>query len=931
MKRYLGSKLAMALLAAGIGAAPLVSSVSSFAATGEGEEYVEDARKYLNKGDINAAVIQLKNALQKDPNNVTARKLLGEIYLKVGNGPAAAKELDAAIRRGAKDKETQILLGRAYLLQNRFEDVLKAVPDDVSDPNIRVSVLLARARAHLGLRQFDDSEKAFMEAEKLKPGGVEAKEGLARVLISKGRLKEAEAKADAAIELKGDAAEALVLKGELRRLNKDLEGAVAAFDKALASKKVNVPARLGRAAALIDLNKDEQAQADLLAVFQQSPRNLLASYLSALSLSKKKDFKGAQEALQQGGPALDGHMPSVFLRGAVYYVLNQLEQATVDLTRYVAAVPNNPRARKLLGAALVRKNDPGKAIEVLQPLVGTKAEDAQVMSLLGSAYMRTGNFSKGAELFEKAAAAAPKVSSIRTQLALSRLAQGASDQAVGDLEAAINLDPDARQASILLALVHLRKREFEPALKAAMGLQKSMPENPLADNLIGAAQLGLGKLDEAKKTFEGALAKKSDFQPARMNLAQIALRNNDDKGAIALYEEIVKQDPKHVGAMMALADLALKGKRTADAVEWFRKASDADPKSMAPRIRLIRHYGSVREYDKALSVARDLKNKSPGNPQALEIMGKTEIAAGKRLEAATTFRELTDVAPKSAHAQHLLGSLLAVTDDPTGAREAFRKALAIDARFMPALQSLVELESRQGNVDAALQITSQIDKQAPKSSLGMMLAGDVHMRAKQYDKAVEQYNAAMKRENVGTLAIRRYNAIQAGGSTDKALASLQKWVDEKDEPAVRHVLASSYISSNKYGDAIRESEKLLAKDPNNAVLLNNLAWLYSKQKDSRAVEYGEKALKVAPKSPAIMDTLGWILYEKGENDRALKLLEQAHKSAPQQGDIAYHYAVTLNKSGKANEARRVLERILSLSDKFSEAGAARKLLATLGG
>jgi cytochrome c-type biogenesis protein CcmH/NrfG len=229
MKRYLGSKLAIALLATGIGAVPLSVSNLAFAAAGEGEAYVDDAKKYLKKGDMNAAVIQLKNALQKDPNNVTARKMLGEIYLKVGNGPAAAKELDAAIRRGAKDKETQVLLARAYLMQNRFADVLKAAADDVSDPDIRLSVLLVRARAHLGLRQFDDSEKAFAEAEKLKPDDVRPKEGLARVLVSKGKLKEAEAKIDAALEAKGDSADALVLKGELRRLNRDLEGAVAAF------------------------------------------------------------------------------------------------------------------------------------------------------------------------------------------------------------------------------------------------------------------------------------------------------------------------------------------------------------------------------------------------------------------------------------------------------------------------------------------------------------------------------------------------------------------------------------------------------------------------------------------------------------------------------------------------------------------------------
>ena len=62
-----------------------------FAARGDkaaSEEFFQGAKKYLKDGDANAAVMQLKNALQNDRNHIRARKLLGEIYLQVGNGPA---------------------------------------------------------------------------------------------------------------------------------------------------------------------------------------------------------------------------------------------------------------------------------------------------------------------------------------------------------------------------------------------------------------------------------------------------------------------------------------------------------------------------------------------------------------------------------------------------------------------------------------------------------------------------------------------------------------------------------------------------------------------------------------------------------------------------------------------------------------------------
>ena len=93
----------------------------------------------------------------------------------------------------------------------------------------------------------------------------------------------------------------------------------------------------------------------------------------------------------------------------------------------------------------------------------------------------------------------------------------------------------------------------------------------------------------------------------------------------------------------------------------------------------------------------------------------------------------------------------------------------------------------------------------------------------------------------------------------------------------------------------------------------------------------ERALAKAPKSPEVMDTVGWILARKGDVERGLRLLQRAHAAAPKQGDITYHYAFTLHKTGKSVEAKRALQRILRAKVKFSELENARKLLKDLGG
>jgi putative PEP-CTERM system TPR-repeat lipoprotein len=932
---YAKSLLRTTALAVGLVWLTAAGAPAVFAAdvdTEESESYLREAKEFLKKGDGNAAIIQLKNSLQADPGNIAARKILGEIYLRVGNGPSAEKEFNTAIRRGATGLDLKILLARSMLLQGKNKEALEQLSGELTDPKLQADALIVRGQAYLGLREFDNARTALMEADKLKPEDVRAKIGLAQSYVSQGKIKEGETEVDEALKRKPDSVEALVLKGELRRLNKDLEGAVTQFDSAVKVNDKNLLARLGRAAALIDLGRDDQAQADLDAVFRRVPKHPLASYLQALTLSKKKDYVGAQETLQQAGQFLDNHMPSVFLRGAINYALNQYEQAVANLERYVEAVPGNDRARKLLGATLVRKREPARAIEVLQPLVNDQTKDPQLLTLLGSAYMQTGKFNEGTEFFNRASEAAPDVASIKMQQALGSLAQGQADNAVGQLEKAINLDPNARQASVLLALVKLRQREFDGALEAAQHLQKQMPDNPLAENLIGAAYLGKGDRAKARQTFEAALAKRADFHPARMNLAQLDLQEKKPDEAKKQFQTIIEKDPKHLGAMLAMANLAAQDKDSTAVVSWLKRAADANPDSLTPNLRLVQYYSSNREFEKAVAVAQGMAATNPENPRVLETLGRAQVAAGDPGAAVQTYRRLSSMNPKSAAVMGLVAGAQIAAKDLDAARTTLKDAILLDDKYIPAKVALVELESSQKNYDEALKIATALRDAQPESHFGDLLIGDIRMRQEKFADAAAAYNRAIGKSDVATLAIRRFNAKRRAGETDAAFAELQGWVDKKDDRGARHVLASAYLSTGRNDMAVRESERLLEKEPSNPVLLNNLAWLYQQKKDTRAVEYAERAYKIAPKSSAVIDTLAWILVEQNHDvERGAKLLQEAHELTPKQGDIHYHLAVALEKSGKTAEARRELEKLLGSKVKFGSQKDAEALLKKLGG
>ena len=99
--------------------------------------------------------------------------------------------------------------------------------------------------------------------------------------------------------------------------------------------------------------------------------------------------------------------------------------------------------------------------------------------------------------------------------------------------------------------------------------------------------------------------------------------------------------------------------------------------------------------------------------------------------------------------------------------------------------------------------------------------------------------------------------------------------------------------------ALAQYEWLATQRPDNPLILNNLAYLYDSKHDPRARPTAEKAMKLAPASGSVADTLGWILIEQGDTADAAKYLGQASASRPADSTIQYHYAVLLRRRVRA--------------------------------
>ena len=126
-------------------------------------QHVANAEKYLNEGQLNAASIELKNALQKNANNPKARMLLGKVNLDTGNAAAAEKELNKATELGFKDESITPLLASALLNQGKYDELSTLSSESLSNQG-KSKVLAAQGLAKLSQGKQADAEILIKKA-----------------------------------------------------------------------------------------------------------------------------------------------------------------------------------------------------------------------------------------------------------------------------------------------------------------------------------------------------------------------------------------------------------------------------------------------------------------------------------------------------------------------------------------------------------------------------------------------------------------------------------------------------------------------------------------------------------------------------------------------------------------------------------------------
>jgi tetratricopeptide (TPR) repeat protein len=183
--------------------------------------------------------------------------------------------------------------------------------------------------------------------------------------------------------------------------------------------------------------------------------------------------------------------------------------------------------------------------------------------------------------------------------------------------------------------------------------------NSVAHNSLGVALVAQGRLDEALKHYQAAMAIDPQDADPGCNVAGILATQGRVEEAVAGYKKVLEIEPDHVKARSDLGDLLTQLGRLDEAAACYEKALEYQSDDALVHRNLGDLLGRLGRYDEAIAHFQRAVELAPADAAAHNNLGMAYQAEGKTELAMTHFRQALALRPNNAEAHYNVAVALA--------------------------------------------------------------------------------------------------------------------------------------------------------------------------------------------------------------------------------------------------------------------------------
>ena len=536
-----------------------------------------------------------------------------------------------------------------------------------------------------------------------------------------------------------------------------------------------------------------------------------------------------REAAIQFANALkaDKNFPEAHYELALAYEhLQQYNAAYSELMRTVDLQPTNYKARIDLANLL---------------LAGGRIDDAQAQA---SAVM----------------AAQPNNPDLHALLSAIALRRGMKDNALIEIQRALELDPNRATFHEELALLQAgdptKASVVEDELKKSIALDPKLMNARL---LLAAFYIKNSRWPEAEQVSRGAIATDPKSLSARASLTEVFLK----QGNQAKAEEVLRQASQDLAdnpqGVRMLADYYASTGQLDKARAEFSSLAAKYPKNVSVLKGYIRVLLEVKDYGTAQAVVTELMKKDAKDPEVAGLNGIVLLNSGKVSDAVNALQNAVKDSPKDAFLQYWLGRAALAKGDIDLAEESLRQSANLNPSRLATEEELAQIATQRGDMNLLSDVAEKTIAAAPHFPGGYVWRSMVEFIHKSPDKAEADLKTAM------------------------SIAP--------QSPQAYLLLGKMRFSQKRFPEGVSLLEQALKYDPNSVDAMRLLISydLYLKQPDKALARLNAQIDK-SPKNSSFYDLLAQLQIQDKKLDQAAATAQKALQMNSNDGEAVILFA-----------------------------------------
>jgi putative PEP-CTERM system TPR-repeat lipoprotein len=601
----------------------------------------------VQRGAVLQAEAELGKAVQLAPEMNTARKLLAETYLRLGQPAKAHAVLRPMIEGDRADGDALSLMANAYLHEG---DIAKA-------------------------------EALFNQAAKLKPQDPNIRTALALTDLARGRAESAfgTLRSISASDGASTTADMALISALLRR--QDVDGALKAIE-VLRKKEPNKPtASYLQGVALLKRRDFAGARAAFEAALKIEPAHFLSTAnLASLDLAEQK-VGAARERLEAAVKLNPGNAAaSVALVEVMERQQAKPEDVLKVLNDAIAASPTEAAPRLGLVARLIRAKDKKGALVAAQAALTVLPDNVDVLDALGLAQALAGDEQQAISTFNKVASLDPQ--SPQPYLRLAELYGRRNDAAATALsiKRALDVAPQSSEVQQRVLAWTAKTKDPKLALDGARALQKSQPGNAAGYLFEGDAHATLKNWAAAQAAYRQGLDKVDPSSRAPTSVFTAITASGQPAEAEKFAADWLKRHPKDAAFMVHLGGLAMLRRDNAAAERQFSNVLAIEPDNVMA-LNNVAWLIAERQGKGALAYAEKAASLAPGQAPVLDTLARILAYEGKTERAIEVERQAMSLLPDRHSYRLHLAKYLLKAGDTAKAKVELDTLAALGAKF----------------------------------------------------------------------------------------------------------------------------------------------------------------------------------------------------------------------------------------------------------